>query len=367
MRLAAFAMLPRSNAATRTFCERPLPYLAADGIKGRVYPPSGPGLHALLNRSGGPLRVPLAALYWYGLVLPRRLVQLAAALRCDAILVQRGLLRYDSAPVLEAMLWLVCGRLLGRTVVYHLDDALYLVKPRWYRRRFRLCSLVVTGNREIAHAAEAGGARVCVVESGIDVEAYPERRHAERDEVTIGWVGHWPELDLPEIVPALAEVCRDSSASVTVVSDRPFEAPELGDRFRSEPWALEREFELFADFDIGVMPLADTPYNRAREAYKLKEYMAAGLPVVCAPVGHNVHLVEHGETGFFATNDDEWTAYLRRLVADAGLRARMGAAARAFVSATYPAERFAAELASLFREHVAGRPESKSTVRELAE
>jgi glycosyltransferase involved in cell wall biosynthesis len=76
------------------------------------------------------------------------------------------------------------------------------------------------------------------------------------------------------------------------------------------------------------MPLADTEYNRAKESYKLKEYMAAGLAVVASPVGHNANTITHGEDGFLAETQEEWAAALLELIDDVEMRARMGAMAR---------------------------------------
>jgi glycosyltransferase involved in cell wall biosynthesis len=45
-------------------------------------------------------------------------------------------------------------------------------------------------------------------------------------------------------------------------------------------------------------------------------------------VGVNAEIVRPGETGFLAETEDEWVEHLRRLLDDAELRARLGAAAR---------------------------------------
>ncbi len=327
MRLAIFPMLPSVSAATRTFCERPVPYLADHGIEGRVFMPSGNLAYARLNRSHSRFRVLLAAIYWYGLVAPRRLAQLACALRYDVILIQRSVFRVKSPPILEGLLWLA-GKLLRMRIVYHLDDALYTIKPRSYRLRLRFADLILTGNREIAAYAAKVNRSVRLFDGPVDVERYPVRVHECRSAVVIGWVGHAPDLDLLAIVPALAEVCRSRAATIHVVSDRHFSAPELAGALRWHRWDLDREFSLFEEFDIGIAPLTDCEYNRAREAFKIKEYMAAGLPVVCSPVGHNREVVEHGVTGYFARTEEEWLEFLLRLVDDAGLRARLGTAGR---------------------------------------
>lgn len=349
LRLAMLPMLPPSNAATRAFCIRPLPYLERAGIRGAVLYPSGDRAFRVLTARRGPLRRIAAGLYWYGLVLPRRLLQLPRAARADVVFVQRSLFRYSSPPVLEALLWLIAGRLLGRTLVYHCDDALYAVaNPRWYRLRFRHADLVLTGNREIAAVAEEAGATVELWDGAVEVGRYPLRRHEARRPVVIGWVGHHPPL-LRSIAPALARVCAQGHAHLKVVGDTPLEAPELGSALENEQWRPEREFDVFGEFDIGIMPLENTEYNRGKEAFKIKEYMAAGLPVVCSPVGHNLEVVEDGVTGLFASGEQEWVDALERLVEDAPLRARLGASGRALVEARYALPLQAQRLATIVK------------------
>ena len=50
--------------------------------------------------------------------------------------------------------------------------------------------------------------------------------------------------------------------------------------------AAEREF------DVGLAPLADTAFNRARSNVKLKEYAAAGAMWLASPVGPYVGMGE---------------------------------------------------------------------------
>jgi glycosyltransferase involved in cell wall biosynthesis len=335
LRVAMIPLLPGDNAATRTFCQEPLEHLADSGITGRVFPPSGDRLYRLLNRPGSRARVPLSALYWYGLVLPRRVAQVAAATRFDVVFIQRGMLRAASAPVLEALVWLVAGRLAGCRILYHCDDALHTVaNPRWYRARCRMADWVITGSDEVAAFARAVNPRVWRFSAPIDVGRYPVRRHQGRAR-TIGWVGTLPEDSLPLVTGALATVCRRHDVQVKVVSGRPFQAPELDGRLAWEQWSPARRYAVFGDLDIGIMPLADEPYQRGKEGFKLKEYMAAGLPVVCSPVGCNRQLVEDGVVGFFARSEPEWVRQLERLVGDPELRRRLGQAGRRLAETSF--------------------------------
>ena len=349
LRVAFFPMLPLVNAATRTFCERPLPFLARDGIEGKLFLPSSDRLHALFNRPAGKLRRPIAALYWYGIVAPRRIAQLVRALGCDVIFVQRSMFRYSSPPLLEVLASALAGVLLGRRIVYHLDDALYTsVSPWRFRARFRLADWVLTGNQEIASYARRVNPNVVLFPGSLDVSRYPPRELRHGGPLVWGGGVHFPHPHCARAGRGLARVCRARDVSVKVVSNEAFEAPELGSRLLWERWAPRREFSLFGDFDIGIMPLADTPYNRGKEAFKLKEYMAAGLPVVCSPVGHNCEVVENGVTGLFATTENEWVDALLRLVDDSGLRASMGAEGRRVVAERYSLPEQSERLARFF-------------------
>jgi glycosyltransferase involved in cell wall biosynthesis len=93
-------------------------------------------------------------------------------------------------------------------------------------------------------------------------------------------------------------------------------------------WNLAEELDFFAHFDIGIMPLKDSPFARGKCAFKLVQYMAVGLPVIASPVGANCELVEHGWNGYLADTQDEWHSMLRLLIDDPALRRRMGKCGR---------------------------------------
>jgi glycosyltransferase involved in cell wall biosynthesis len=352
LRVAFFPMLPSSNAATRAFCERPLFYLEGHGISGRIFSPASNRAFEWLLRPGKPLRNVRAAIYWYLLVLPRRLVQIPRAMAYDVIFIQRSMFRMTSRPVLERLTSLFAGKLLGKPIVYHCDDALYTVADaERFRTRFQLADCVLAGNAEIARFAATANPNVVHHAGAIEVSRYPVKRHVQEEPIVIGWVGHGANKVLESVLPVLRRLCAAERVVLKVVSDVPVNASDFGDGLIFERWNLEREFAFFAEFDIGIMPLYDTPYNRGKEAYKIKEYMAAGLPVVCSPVGHNVTIVEHGVTGFFARSEEDWIEHLTRLIRDPDLRAKVGAAGRRLVEESYSlsdqADRFAQLLRAL--------------------
>ncbi|WCB95748.1 glycosyltransferase [Baekduia alba] len=72
------------------------------------------------------------------------------------------------------------------------------------------------------------------------------------------------------------------------------------------------------NFDIGIAPLLDTPFNRARSNIKVKEYAASRVAWLASPVGPYATLGEHAGSQLVA--DDAWPEALDALIRDAERR-----------------------------------------------
>jgi glycosyltransferase involved in cell wall biosynthesis len=94
------------------------------------------------------------------------------------------------------------------------------------------------------------------------------------------------------------------------------------------PWQAEKELADLLSFDVGIVPLPETPFTLGKSSFKLLQFMGCGLPVVCSRVGFNVEAVRDGENGFLADGIEEWCEKLSVLVRDEEMRSTMGASAR---------------------------------------
>ena len=106
----------------------------------------------------------------------------------------------------------------------------------------------------------------------------------------------------------------------------------IGDRVKLVPWvARERVPHLLAAADVYAMPSLPTPYWEEQLGFSMIEAMAAGLPVLGTDGGCIPEIL--GGTGVLAPPYQRraLAAALETLVTDEGLRARLGAAARARV------------------------------------
>jgi glycosyltransferase involved in cell wall biosynthesis len=221
----------------------------------------------------------------------------------------------------------------------------------------RAATVVVAGNEYLAeHARLAGARRIELIPSVIDLDRYPALATAPAPHpiqpIVVGWIGiptnaHY----LKRIEPALRLVTSDGVRLHIVGGDAPTElAGLLVDTY---PWSEASEIDLIGAFDIGIMPLDDTPWERGKCAYKLLQVMAAGKPVIASPVGANRQVVRHGINGLLAESPAEWAAAFKQLAADPDLRFRMGLEARRTVADGYSLTGALPRLASVLNEAAA--------------
>jgi glycosyltransferase involved in cell wall biosynthesis len=226
---------------------------------------------------------------------------------------------------------------LGVPLVIDVDDAIFhqyeqlthrsarLILRNKMARVFRVARAATCGSRYLRDYAAHYTKRAELIPTVVDTSVLRPSQQSVGGKVTIGWIGSPSTATSLSIVrDALVSVARDGRSRFVAVGSGP-----LADSFDAEvrSWAEDRETADLQSFEIGIMPLEDTAWNRGKCAFKLIQYMAAGLPTVSSPVGANLDVVTP-RTGLFASTSDEWRRALAALVASPELRASMGSAGR---------------------------------------
>jgi glycosyltransferase involved in cell wall biosynthesis len=286
----------------------------------------------------------------------RRLRDLLNASAFDVIVVHCEIFPYLPAWVEQLLRW--------RRIPYivDFDDAIFhnydLHRSRLVRhflghkfaRALAGSALVLAGNEYLASYARRWNDRVETLPTVVDVERYrPRRREKAADAFTIGWMGSPTTAPyLTEIEPALRRFFSSHTGRLVLVGSG---AVGLnGVPLEVHRWAETKELEELGDFDVGIMPLPDTPWTRGKCGFKLVQYMAVGLPVVASPVGVNSTLVEHGVDGYLASSSAEWLKALVTLAEDRSLRMAMGDTGRVKVERQYSLQSTAPRLVELLKE-----------------
>jgi glycosyltransferase involved in cell wall biosynthesis len=210
-------------------------------------------------------------------------------------------------------------------------------------------ALVVCGNAYLAERALAAGARrIEIIPTVIDLERYVISAPTVKDRLVVGWVGSPSTVKYLEIAaPALKALMAEFPFQLRVIGAH-FSSPGLNVDCRR--WAEHSEVSEIQDFDIGIMPLNDSLWERGKCGYKLIQYMACGLPVIASPVGANLEIVRHGVNGYLASPMDEWIDAFRILFSNSQNRLAMGMEGRSFVENGYCLQVTTPRLARLVHE-----------------
>ncbi len=249
--------------------------------------------------------------------------------------------------------------------IYDFDDAWfyrYLEHQNYFVRNFlgkKISNLaskasgVVVGSDFLYKYISQHQNNVILIPTCIDLNLYPVSPPVFNLDkpFTIGWIGS-PATSpfLNDVMDVLKKFCSAYNARVVLIGAEPqsVNMPNL----EYIQWAEESEVEELSKFDVGIMPLRDTPFTRGKCAFKLIQYMGCWKPVIASPVGENVIVVEHGINGFLADNPDQWYSALKQLYDNRELRVSMGIQGRAKVEQEYNLAVAAPRLAKVLRDTV---------------
>lgn len=246
-------------------------------------------------------------------------------------------------------------------LVYDFDDAIYLpaaspanawaVAVKSPGKTAAICGRarhVTVGNEILASFARPLARAVTVVPSTIDTDAYVVRARPPNPRPVVGWTGSVTTiLHLEGLTSALVRLRRVLDYELRVIGGQ-VRIP--GVDVRLVPWQAATEAEDLRSVDVGLMPLPDDEWSRGKCGMKALQYMALGIPPVVSPIGASATIVQDGVNGLHARSEDEWVERIGRLLRDAVLRSRLGAAARRTVEEKYSARVQAPRMAQVLRE-----------------
>jgi hypothetical protein len=179
----------------------------------------------------------------------------------------------------------------------------------------RIAHVATTPSAVLAqHFREWGAPRVHVVENFLPQTYAPPLGTRDGSAITIGWIAaveHVYDLEQLGITDTLKRLLA-AHPQVRIES--------VGVNLRLAPERYEHLYRLqYADlaervatWDIGIAPLADIVFNRAKSNVKLKEYAAAGVAWLASPIGPYEGFGER--QGGRLVPDDGWYEALERLV-----------------------------------------------------
>jgi GT2 family glycosyltransferase/glycosyltransferase involved in cell wall biosynthesis len=276
----------------------------------------------------------------------------------DVILTQR----HAVPSVAAAVALLEHARKTGAALIYDLDDDLLSVPPEHPEATelaakaavvellVRQSDIVRTSTAALAARIAPLARRVQLARNALDERIWlpgprlPEDRYGGIGILCMGTMTH--DADFAVLLPALTEIHRQFGDQIHVdligfVSG--VEVPAWIRRLAPTPHA-GRSYAGFVQWlrtsgpwDIGLAPLANTPFNACKSAIKVLDYAALGLASLASEVTAYQGSLADGAGGILVPNTTAaWYEALSRLIRDAAWRRRLaaGGTARLLASET---------------------------------
>ena len=170
--------------------------------------------------------------------------------------------------------------------------------------------------------------RNCIkIPTTVDRDALENCEAAEFDLYTIVWIGTPTtyRTHLMALGDTLRRLAEKFDYQLLVISALPL--PEIpGVNCRFVKWSEKTQYQYLRGAQVGIMPLPDNDeFAAGKSAYKLIQYLAAGIPAVASNIGENCVVLSDGVTGFLADSPEKWLEALTRLHDDNALREQMSA------------------------------------------
>lgn len=201
------------------------------------------------------------------------------------------------------------------------DPAVNKVRNRdVYEQIIRNVDMVVVSTPELLNFYKEWNPNIRLIRNSI----YPEqftRRQTQKTKPVLGWVGAlgYRSGDIETLREWLPDFLEEHdllfhhSGHVPSQGDFAAQSGINPDRLRTLPMQPMNRYHLLFQFDIGLVPLNDIPFNRAKSFIKGLEYVASGIPFVAQALPEYERLWEDG-IGYLAVTPQDWRDKVERLL-----------------------------------------------------
>lgn len=317
--------------------EHYLPFFNKNGLTYKIASFLDIDAYHLMYRTESPVRKALIL----GAGFLKRLLHLIQAFNYDFIFIYR-----EATPLGPPIIEWILVKVLHKKIIYDFDDSIWLKDPnesnliaslKWKSKVAKICKwshLVTCGNDFLAFYARRFTGNVRVIPTVINTEYHLPVTKEKSGTPVIGWTGsHSTLVYLQEVLPALRSLASRQDFKFTIIANRD---PGFPDEFITFiPWNSKTEIQDLQTFDLGIMPLPNSPWSQGKCGFKLIQYGSIGIPSVASPVGVNSQIVIENETGFLCRTQQEWEEALTKLLTDPGLRKKMGTKAYNLITEHY--------------------------------
>ena len=176
-------------------------------------------------------------------------------------------------------------------------------------------SYVISGSPYLTHYICRINANCVEIPTSVSKVKYVQKPKSETNaDFTIGWIGsRSTSVNVLKLIPAFVELRKKMEFQLNLIGFDQNESSKLSHlNVNFIKWDAKTELEEINKFDVGIMPLENTPFNRGKCGFKLVQYMGCSLPTVATPLEANVK-INRNKKNLYAITTEDWVGAFEKV------------------------------------------------------
>lgn len=233
----------------------------------------------------------------------------------------------------------------------------------WNKIAFsKVFNAITVSTNELKDFHKKEHSKIYVLPNSLDMSAYKPTKRKNDGKIRIIFNGSSSHTEGINIIKQpIVDIMKKYPQVIFIVPrvfkflfDRMNLEKEITDRIEYMGWIPLKQWAKGMSkkqIDIGLAPLTDNMFNRAKSNLRWLEYSALKIPVVCSPV-RAYENVKHNETGLLAQEREDWYNNIEKLILDKDLRKKLSDNAYKEVSEKFNIEINVKEAVKIYEEIV---------------
>lgn len=171
---------------------------------------------------------------------------------------------------------------------------------------------VISGSPYLTHYISQLNVNCVEIPTSVCQDRYASKTKSETNAVfTIGWIGSkTTSVNVLKLIPAFEALSKKMKFKLNLIG---FDKNVIGKLAHLNVnfinWDAKTEIEEINKFDVGIMPLENTPFNQGKCGFKLVQYMGCSLPTISTPLEANVKINRNNKNLHSITTEDWVNAF----------------------------------------------------------
>lgn len=211
----------------------------------------------------------------------------------------------------------------------------------WNKVTAQTVDAITTSTENLKQVHLKDNKNIYVLPNSVDFDRWAKAKRPEHPDIRIGCLlsssHHEDAMILKTVIPTILEKYPNAHFYYLNMYNYVFANDKFKDQLHPISWIQLKDWPetvVGLGLDIGLAPLVDNMFNRAKSNLRYLEYSAAKMAPIVSPVLPYT-MVEHGKTGLVAKTPQDWINCISELIDNKVKRETIATNAHKYIKANF--------------------------------